>query len=233
LGVTVWGEVVDALENIIAEYERVNHVISLFQDDRNRLIGLSKIGYTEGAALELGSGPGNYSRMISGLHDGELVCLDFSDKMLATSRHRNKAMGNHYVRGVFEALPVREGSIGFVTSAYALRDSLYKPLVIMEACDALAGGGRFLLIDIGKPDNRIIRGFMSLYMRFFVPVMAGLTAGYGYRNPWSKLYDTYERLPPNNELLAIIENHLVEVYTVEKIFGALVIMWGVKPVNRV
>ena len=231
MGVTVWGEVVDALEQIIEEYERVNHVISMFQDDRNRLIGLTKIGYTEGAALELGSGPGNYSRMISRLHDGDLVCLDFSDKMLATSRRRNKALGNHYVRGVFEALPIREESMSFVTSAYALRDSLYKPLVVKEACDSLAAGGRFLLIDIGKPDNRVIRGFMSFYMRCFVPVMAGLAAGYGYRNPWSKLYDTYERLPPNKGLMAIIENHLVDVNMVDKILGALIIVWGAKPAS--
>ena len=229
MGVTVWGEVVDALEQIIEEYEKVNHVISMFQDDRNRLIGLSKIGHSEGAALELGSGPGNYSRMISRLHDGNLVCLDFSDKMLVTSRFRNKALGNHYVRGVFEALPIRGESMSFVTSAYALRDSLYKPLVVREACDALADGGRFLLIDIGKPDNRLIRGFMSFYMRCFVPVMAGLAAGYGYRNPWSKLYDTYERLPPNKGLMAIIENHLEDVNRLNKILGALIIVWGAKP----
>lgn len=231
MGVTVWGEVVDALEQIIEEYERVNQVISMFQDDRNRLIGLSKIGRSEGAALELGSGPGNYSRMISGLHDGELVCLDFSDKMLATSRRRNKALGNHHVRGVFEALPIREESMSFVTSAYALRDSLYKPLVVKEACDSLAAGGRFLLVDIGKPDNRVIRGFMSLYIRCFVPVMAGLAAGYGIRNPWSKLYDTYERLPPNKGLMAIIENHLVDVNKVDEILGALIIVWGAKPAS--
>lgn len=229
---TVWGDVVDALEQIIEEYEKVNHVISLFQDDRSRIIGLSMIGRSGGAALELGSGPGNYSRMISGLHDGDLVCLDFSDKMLATSRNRNKVLGNHYVRGVFESLPIRENSMNLVTSAYALRDSLYKPLVIMEACDTLTSGGKFLLIDIGKPNNRLIRGFMSFYMKYFVPVMAGLTTRYGYMNPWSKLYNTYERLPPNKELVAMVENHL-EAHREEKLFGALIIIWGIKPAYRV
>ncbi|TRO49308.1 methyltransferase domain-containing protein [Candidatus Bathyarchaeota archaeon] len=232
LGVTVWGEVVGALEQIIEEYERVNHVISWFQDDRTRLIGLNKIGCSEGAALELGSGPGNYSRMISRFHDGDLICLDFSDKMLMASRHRNKDLGSHYVRGVFEALPIRNGSMGFVTSAYALRDSLYKPLVIKDACDALASGGRFLLIDVGKPDNRIVRGFMSFYLRYLVPVMGGLTAGHGYRNPWSKLYNTFEELPPNRSLKAIVEGHLVDVEKVEIVLGAFLIIWGIKPADR-
>jgi len=232
LVVTVWEEVVSALEQIIEEYEKVNHVISLFQDDRNRLIGLNKIGYSEGAALELGSGPGNYSRMISKFHDGDLICLDFSDKMLVTSRCRNGGLGNHYVRGVFEALPIRMGSISFVTSAYALRDSLYKPLVIKEACDTLASDGKFLLIDVGKPDNRIIQGFMSFYMRHFVPVMSGLATGNGYRNPWSKLYDTFVKLPPNKNLTAIVKTRLVNVGLMEKILGAFVIIWGTKPARK-
>lgn len=229
----VWDEVVSALEQIIEEYEKVNHVISLYQDDRNRLIGLNKIGCSEGAALELGSGPGNYSRMISRFHDGDLICLDFSDKMLVTSRYRNKDLVNHYVRGVFEALPIREGSMSFVASAYALRDSLYKPLVIKEACDTLATGGKFLLIDVGKPDNRIIQGFMSFYMRYFVPVMSGLTAGRGYKNPWSKLYNTFEKLPPNRNLTAIVETHLVDVDRVEIILGAFLIIWGTKPARKI
>ncbi len=231
MGVTVWDEVVSALEQIIHEYERVNHVISLFQDDRSRLIGLNRIGCSEGAALELGSGPGNYSRMISTFHDGELVCLDFSVKMLVTSRYRNKGLGNHHIRGVFEALPIREESMSLVTSAYALRDSLYEPFVIQEACDTLAAEGKFLLIDIGKPDNRVIRGFMALYVRYFVPVLGGLTAGYGYRNPWSKLYDTYVNLPANRRLTAIVEDHLEDVNRVERIWGALVIIWGTKPAH--
>jgi hypothetical protein len=71
--VSVWNEVEEALETIINDYEKVNHVISLFQDDRARLIGLQKTGKTHGTALELGSAPGNYSKMINNFHDGELV----------------------------------------------------------------------------------------------------------------------------------------------------------------
>ncbi len=52
---TVWHEVEDALEAIIQDYTRVNHYISLFQDDRARLTGLRKAGHPTGTALELGS----------------------------------------------------------------------------------------------------------------------------------------------------------------------------------
>jgi demethylmenaquinone methyltransferase / 2-methoxy-6-polyprenyl-1,4-benzoquinol methylase len=225
--VTVWTEVEDALEKIIDDYEKVNHVISAFQDDRARLIGLHKNGYHQGTALELGSGPGNYSRLISSFNDGPLICLDYLAKMHTTARRRNRDLDHHYIRGVFEALPIRESSIGFVTTAYALRDSLDKPRAISEACKTILSDGRFLLIDIGKPDNPIFRGFMSIFMRFFVPVLGGLIAGYGYRNPWSKLYLTFAKLPSNNTLVSIVEKNIIVVDRIEKILGALVIILGV------
>jgi demethylmenaquinone methyltransferase/2-methoxy-6-polyprenyl-1,4-benzoquinol methylase len=226
--VTIWIEVEEALESIIDDYEKVNHVISLFQDDRARLIGLHQTGKTKGVALELGSGPGNFSKMINNFHQGELVCLDFSQRMHFTARNRNKRLSHHYVRAVFEALPIRKKSINFVTAAFAIRDSLNKPLAIKEASEIIISGGKFLLIDIGKPDNQIFKSFMSIFMKYVVPIMGGITAGYGYRNPWSTLFKTFETLPPNSVLISIIESNLDIQKREEQILGALLIIWGVK-----
>jgi demethylmenaquinone methyltransferase/2-methoxy-6-polyprenyl-1,4-benzoquinol methylase len=228
---TVWYEVENALDKIIEDYEKVNHVISLFQDDKNRRKGLGMIGEIEGAALELGCGPGNYSRMIKTIHNGTLVCLDFSKNMLRVARHRNMLLHLSYVRGVFEALPFRDETFQFVTAAFALRDTLDKPKAFHEASSVLTLGGKFLLIDIGKPDNRIIQGFMGVFMRFIVPIMGGLTAGYGHRNPWSILYRTYKLLPSNNDLKNIISKNIMLVRTSEDLLGGLLITVAHK-VNR-
>ena len=228
---TVWYEVEDALDQIIEDYEKVNHVISLYQDDKNRLKGLKMVGDIEGAALELGCGPGNYSRMIKTVHHGELVCLDFSDKMLNVARLRNRTPRFSYVRGVFEALPFRDGAFQFVTAAFALRDTLDKPKAYNEASSVMANGGKFLLIDIGKPDNRLIRGFMGVFMRFIVPIMGGLTAGYGHKNPWGILFSTFKLLPSNGDLRHLIEKKIGEVKSSEDLFGGLLIAVAHK-VNR-
>lgn len=228
---TVWYEVEDALEGIIKDYEKVNHVISLFQDDKNRRKGLRMVGEVEGTALELGCGPGNYSRMIESVHTGQLVCLDYSDKMLSVARNRNRLLGLNYVRGVFEALPFRSGAFQFVTAAFALRDTLDKPRAYHEVSSVLAVNGAFLLIDIGKPDNRLIRGFMGIFMRFIVPVMGGLTAGYGHRNPWGILYTTYKYLPSNCDLRSLITKNIGETRASEDLLGGLLIAVAHK-VNR-
>jgi demethylmenaquinone methyltransferase/2-methoxy-6-polyprenyl-1,4-benzoquinol methylase len=151
--------------------------------------------------------------------------------MHIAARTRNHDLDHHYIRGVFEALPIRESSIGFITAAYALRDSLDKPRAIREACGALRKDGEFLLIDIGKPDNPIFRGFMGVFMKYVVPIIGGMVAGYGYNNPWSKLYLTYARLPQNNVLVSVIGGNVQVVDRTEKILGALVIILGVKRVN--
>jgi ubiquinone/menaquinone biosynthesis C-methylase UbiE len=85
-----------------------------------------------------------------------------------------------------------------------------------------------LLTDIGKPDNVILQGFMTLFMKYVVPVMGGLTAGYGFRNPWSTLFKTYVKLPPNRVLVSIIESNIDVVDIEEQILGALLIILGVK-----
>jgi demethylmenaquinone methyltransferase/2-methoxy-6-polyprenyl-1,4-benzoquinol methylase len=127
-----------------------------------------------------------------------------------------------------ENLLIRNKSANFVTAAFALRDSLNKSLVIKEACKVITLGGKFLLIDIGKPDNVVLGGFMSVFMKYIVPILAGITAGYGYRNPWRTLFKTFEKLPQNRVLISIIESNIVIIDREEHILGALLIILGIK-----
>ncbi len=220
---TVWHEVEDALEAIIQDYTRVNHLISLFQDNKARHTGIKKAGHQTGTALELGSGPGNFTRMLESIVDGQIVCLDYSDKMIAhaiKSRNGNRV---HHIRGIFERLPIRTGSITLAGAAYALRDSTDKPRTYSEIGRALKPGGRLIVIDIGKPDNQLIRGVFSIYMKHIVPIIAGLTTKYGHRNPWSILHQTYELLPPNKDLQHLIGSTVGPAEITELALGGLIV----------
>jgi demethylmenaquinone methyltransferase/2-methoxy-6-polyprenyl-1,4-benzoquinol methylase len=221
---TVWHEVENALEAIIHDYIRVNHLISLFQDDKARLTGIRKVGYLTGVALELGSGPGNFTRMLKPMIDGQIVCLDYSGKMIAHAIKRRNINRVHHIRGIFERLPIRTGSITLTGAAYALRDSTDKPRTYSEISKALKSRGRLIVIDIGKPDNPIIQRVFSIYMKHIVPIIAGLTTKYGHRNPWSILYQTYELLPPNKDLQHLIETKIGPAETNELALGGLIVV---------
>lgn len=222
--VVVWWEVEDALEKIIDDYEKVNHIISIFQDDRARIRGLIKLGPQSGVGIELGSGPGNFSRMIDPFLDGYLICIDFSDEMLSVARERNNNLNHCYVRAVFEALPFREKVVCFIASAYAIRDSLDKWRTLSEVKYILKNEGKFLIVDIGKPNNRLIREFMRIYMRFVVPLLGAMSTGYGYRNPWSILFKTFELLPSNRELVKMVQKIFSFVSLEEQTLGAIIIV---------
>ena len=224
----VWEEVIEALDSIIDDYERVNHLISFFQDDKARLKGLEKAAPLNGVALELGSGPGNYSAMIQEHIEGELVCLDFSGKMHTAARERNADLNHHYVRGVFEALPFRTEALGFVAAAYALRDSLDKEASFSEAHRVLWEGGKFLLVDIGKPDNFFLRSGMSTYMRLMVPQIGALASGGRPYNPWSILFDTFKLLPLNGGLQRMVTGVFGYAEMTELSLGGLVILTSEK-----
>lgn len=220
---TVWREVEDALEAIIEDYERVNHVISLFQDDRARLRGLEKMGSQEGVVLELGCGPGNFTSMLRPRVDGFIVCLDYSDKMIHVARARNDDRDLGFVRGIFEALPFRRNTSSLVAAAFALRDSTDKAKALSEVRHALRDGGKLLVIDIGKPNHPLVRGFFTLFMRHIVPILGGLASGYGYRNPWSMLHETYRLLPVNRCLRVMLRRILGYSELEELGLGGLVV----------
>ncbi len=224
----VWNEVIEALDSIIDDYERVNHLISFRQDDKVRAKGLESVSPVNGVTVELGSGPGNYSKMIHERIEGELVCLDYSGKMHETALDMNHELEHHYVRGVFESLPFRDDSIGFLTAAYALRDSLDKEASFNEVHRVLDMGGKFLLVDIGKPDNLILRTGMSVYMQIMVPLIGALAGGKRQDNPWRILYDTFEILPKNGELSKLVKNIFGEASLTEHSLGGLVTLTAMK-----
>jgi demethylmenaquinone methyltransferase/2-methoxy-6-polyprenyl-1,4-benzoquinol methylase len=220
---TVWSEVEEALEAIIRDYEKINHIISLFQDDRARRIGLSKVGAVRGVGLELGSGPGNFTRMLHRHLDGFLVCLDYSDKMLSIGRARLGYGNIMFVRGVFEALPIKESVISLTAAAFALRDTIDKERALKDVNHALRKRGKVLVVDIGKPNNRFIRKVIELYIRYVVPFIGGVFAGDGYDNPWKIIYKTYCLLPLNKDLLKMMDNVFFKARMKELSFGGLVI----------
>jgi len=221
--VKVWREVEEALEEIIEEYERVNHVISLFQDEKIRRRGLEMAGPHRDVGLEIGSGPGNFTSMLQTQIEGALVCLDYSAKMLSVAKTRVKKGNVSFVLGIFEALPFRSNVLVFAGAAYAFRDSTDKRRVLKEIHRIFRDGGRLLIIDIGKPGNLLVRGVFTLYMRYGVPFLGSIASSYGIRNPWRLLFKTYELLPTNKELVEVLRAIFGSAQLEEHALGGLIV----------
>jgi demethylmenaquinone methyltransferase/2-methoxy-6-polyprenyl-1,4-benzoquinol methylase len=224
----VWLQVEKALDEITSDYEKVNHVISMYQDEKVRNLGLSQVGKIEGIVLELGIGPGNFTPRILDSLSGELVCFDYSKKMIKVAINRLKNREINFIRGVFEYLPFRNDVINLAVMSFSLRDSQKKGRVIYNVKKILKIKGTFLIIDIGKPNNILIMTLFSLYLKYIVPVISGLLTRRGPNNQWSLLHITYLKLPQNRILLTHLKNKFHKVHMQEFIFGGLIIALATK-----
>lgn len=231
LGSHYWTEVIEVLRAIIPVYDRVNRVISLGKDDDYRLRGIRGRVMPGNIILDAGSGYGNMSRLALTEADGDakIVMYDPLLEMLANVKNylRGPQQTTALYSGVFEHMPFREGTFDAVLCGYSLRDSIHLEQAIGEIHRVLKTGGRLIIIDLGKPDNRILRAMISLYLKYFLGIFAYLAAGRAGLK-FKTLYGTYVRWPKNSDLEYMLKVKFSHVQFETGMMGGAVIIAAYK-----
>jgi demethylmenaquinone methyltransferase/2-methoxy-6-polyprenyl-1,4-benzoquinol methylase len=142
---------------------------------------------------------------------------------------KNPLLGSHTAlySGVFEYMPFREGMFDAVLCGYSLRDSIHLQQAIAEIHRVLKIGGRLVVIDLGKPDNYILRGMVSVYLKHFLGIFAYLAAGSSGLK-FKTLYGTYVRWPKNSELEYMLKEKFSHVQFDKGMMGGAVIIAAYK-----
>lgn len=194
-----WGRVIDVLRDIIPVYDRVNSYISLGKDTEYRARGITGRVHPGDRVLDAGSGFGNMSITAARVcEDISLVLYDPLLPMLRNTAGRFKdtpPMAN----GIFEHMPFPDRMFDAVLCGYSLRDAINLRVAISEMHRVTKKGGRLVIVDLGKPDNPLIRAGVSFYLRCVLPILA-LAAGGRLGLKFAALYDTYKRWPTNRTL---------------------------------
>ena len=228
--IELWRKVILAIEAAIPEYDQVNERVSLGQALKARRYAADNLGLTEGMiVLDAGIGPGTMSEiLLSKSVDIRLVGLDASIKLLRSARARLKPTYNDVidlVLATFEALPFKERTFQRIVSAYAFRDSRDRALAIDEFSRASSNDATFTLVDLGKPDSILKRFFITVYIRFIMPLIASwLKSEVIKGNPWRMIVPTYQALLRNRDLVSSLRKRFADVKLREVALGALVII---------
>ncbi|HSD04174.1 MAG TPA: class I SAM-dependent methyltransferase [Nitrosopumilaceae archaeon] len=199
-----WGDVLDVLRDIIPVYDKVNSFISLGKDEEFRTKGLSGRVKEGNAVLDAGSGFGNMSKTASKLC-GNNLNITLYDPLTPMLKNAKKFFENTptLASGVFEHIPFRDEEFDAVICGYSLRDAISLKTAISEIHRVLKKGGRFVIVDLGKPDHPFIRMGVSFYLRMILPVIAFAAAGkLGLK--FATLYGTYKLWPQNKKLEAML-----------------------------
>jgi demethylmenaquinone methyltransferase/2-methoxy-6-polyprenyl-1,4-benzoquinol methylase len=105
--------------------------------------------------------------------EGRLTGLDPSPAMLAAAR---KALAIETVEGYAEAIPLPGSEFDFLSMGYALRHVADLQATFREFLRVLKPGGTVCILEIGKPENRLLRALLRFHLLRLVPALMGLLA---------------------------------------------------------
>ena len=223
-----WGEVLEVLREIIPVYDKVNSYISLGKDVEHRIRGISGRVLPGNKILDAGSGFGNMSKTATKLC-GEEISITLYDPLVpmlkntSTYFEKKPDMAN----GVFEHIPFRDEEFDAVLCGYSLRDAINLRIAVSEIHRVLKKKGRFVIVDLGKPDEAWIRFGVSFYLRMILPVLA-FVAGGRLGLKFATLYGTYKRWPKNKDLEKILLEKFSKVEFEKDLMGGAIMVAAYK-----
>ena len=174
----------EMFDGIAADYDRLNHIMSLDVDKSWRRKALKQIiGPEVRDILDLACGTGDFSvaiarKMPVGAH---VTGVDLSEGMLAVMKEKVAAEGLQEKisirQGDGEELPFADGSIDRVTIAFGIRNFENREKGLREMLRVLRPGGRVVILELSVPQNAFFRWCYNLYFLHILPLIGGKVSG--------------------------------------------------------
>lgn len=112
--------------------------------------------------------------------DGKLIVSDINQSMLDIGKERliNKGYLQHieFVIANAEQLPFADNSIDLITMAFGLRNVTHQDKALAEMTRVLKPGGRVLVLEFSRPQNKIVSKAYDWYSFTFLPRMGNWIA---------------------------------------------------------
>ena len=171
------GRIDELFGSIAKRYDLVNDLqsLGLHRLWKRRLVALSEFQQGE-IGLDLCCGTGDLAERIA-TQGGWLVGIDRSEPMLGQAVDRLAKQGEnrvHLVQSDALSLPLGDDTVDLVTIGYGLRNLASVKDGLREIFRVLKPRGRLLILDFGKPTNRVIRGLYYLYLAVMLPLFGWL-----------------------------------------------------------
>jgi demethylmenaquinone methyltransferase/2-methoxy-6-polyprenyl-1,4-benzoquinol methylase len=165
---------------IARRYDLINDLQSfgLHRYWKRRLIRLAHLKAGD-QALDLCCGTGDIALALA-QQGARVVGLDFSDAMLAVARRRalrSKLAEVKFVQADALRIPYEENAFDVVTIGYGLRNLASCEAGLREMLRVTRPGGRLLVLDFGRPENRLWCTLYFAYLRRVVPIFGWLFCG--------------------------------------------------------
>ncbi|MGD9962367.1 MAG: class I SAM-dependent methyltransferase [Thermoplasmata archaeon] len=188
-----WSEVVNAIEELAPDYDRVNSLITFGMADKWRREAAARARQDD-VVLEIGSGPGSFAKNLA---SKQVYCLEPSRPLAEFSRSIIDGDTTTLLQGLGEKIPLADESVDKVFCVFSFRDFLDKPAGVSEMLRVLREGGQAFIVDIAKPPPGPWAKLLDLHVKHLVPKLARVAASPAAyqrlsRDPYRTFYDTYD-----------------------------------------
>ncbi|MFQ5709218.1 MAG: ubiquinone/menaquinone biosynthesis methyltransferase [bacterium] len=221
-------------DDLAPHYDRFNRWVSLFRDESWRKQTVALLGeQAAGTVLDLAAGTGDLARQAAKTSQRRVHVFDISFDMLAQAKMKLRANGQverfAFEQGSGHLLPFRNEAFSGIVSGFAMRNVFhFLDEVLSEMFRVLEPGGKFAILELSKPQNRLLRAGFRLHMKTVVPLIGRLTTG--KLDPFDYLYQTTMTFLSPVEFKAMLEKAgFVEVSWKSYLLGGIAIHYGMKP----
>ncbi|MGC9166622.1 MAG: class I SAM-dependent methyltransferase [Thermoplasmata archaeon] len=214
----IWEDLEKSLEKILPYYDLMNKVMSLNNEQYLRKRILEFIPEEIENYADIGTGPGNLSILITkSKRVKNSYLIDPSIEMLKY----NKTNGEK-ICSLMEQIPLKDEIFDLVTCGFSFRDSYSHENASKEISRIIKKEGKLIILDIGKPDNKLLFFFYSIYI-LIIPLIASMIITRFRRiHEYFTLFYTYIFYPSHAEIIKMFENNgMIYEKGIKKMGGAL------------
>ncbi|WP_461833328.1 ubiquinone/menaquinone biosynthesis methyltransferase [Desulfothermus sp.] len=204
-------------------YDFLNHFLSMGIDIfwRKRLIKLIEPSQKSPIFLDLATGTMDVAREIEKKFrdNGGFICgIDLSFKMLSQGKKKINKSRIYSVCANAKKLPIKNFSVDFVTIAFGIRNINPRSHTYKEVLRVLKPGGKFLILEFGSTQKKILFGLYNLYLNHLLPRIGNLIS----KDPGAYTYlsETIKKFPMAKKLqMELVEAGFRDVSYIPLTFG--------------
>jgi len=185
-------------DRIAPFYDLMNRVMTAGLDQRWRRLTVRAVVQPGNRVLDACCGTGDLAVAARAAGAGEVVGLDFSERMLERARRKEPAI--EWARGDLLELPFPDGSFDAATVGFGVRnlDDLERGLG--ELRRVLGPGGRVAILEITRPRG-VLAPFYRLWFDALVPLLGKALPG---GSAYTYLPASVRRFPGPGELAGLL-----------------------------
>lgn len=202
-------QVAEMFDNIAADYDFLNHFLSLGIDILWRRKAIRKLRpYQPKVILDVATGTGDFAIESLKLNPERIVGVDISSQMIAVGNEKLKNKKLHprvqLQLGDSENLPFEDHTFDAVTVAFGVRNFENLKRGLTEMLRVLKPGGKIAIIEFSQPTGTPFKQLYKLYFRHILPQLGKMVSKDS--RAYTYLPESVDAFPYGRAFLDIMED---------------------------